>query len=146
MTEIMSRQIKFRAWHFQLKKMFSSDEMTHDQLALLPNGLFANIDGDNTSRSRIYSHDEILPMQFTGLKDKNGKEIWEGDIISYTFDSLLLKAEITWNIHCGWWQYKYENAIGGHATDKLWELLTNTRFPKNVTVIGNIHENPELLK
>src|SRR4051794_24388789 len=114
------RKIKFRAWNAKMQRMFSAEEMTIDQMALLPNGYFANIDGQHTSRSVIYPHEAMLPLQYTGLTDKNGAEAYTDDIAE---DEHGQRFVIEWSY-------------------PLLARLQGIPF----TIIGNIHENPELLE
>ena len=94
--------------------------------------------------------DQIEIMQYTGLKDKNGKEIYEGDIIEYKYDSgstfigeLVFGDYLkqTSDMNCRIIGF-YLRGIDIDGQD--WY----TDFPKvnHIEVIGNIYENPELLK
>lgn len=93
--------------------------------------------------------------QFTGLKDKNGKEIYEGDTIKYTrynFKSEYLKEEKIEEIYVVFWNepkhafYCHTNfESGGGASGYL--SFEDKRAEKNeIEVIGNIHDNPEFMK
>jgi uncharacterized phage protein (TIGR01671 family) len=100
------------------------------------------------------SDTRIELMQFTGLKDKNDKEIYEGDLIkiSYTaWDSDLIRGTDIESI-----EYDEENGYWFAAGYTLYELVryqndfdkkrTDTGCKHTFEVIGNIYENPELLK
>mgnify|MGYP001569391785 CR=1 FL=1 len=117
----MTREIKFRAWDKKNKIMIDW------------NHLRAFKDG-------WWNNSQELPiMQFTGLHDKNGKEIYEGDILKHILDGFepheLLSV---------YWDEEL-NGFSSHSLDK--EHLYQTPIMNNeYEVIGNIYENPELLK
>lgn len=79
-------------------------------------------------------------MQFTGLKDKNGKEIYEGDVLSW---SGKCQQVITW-------EERNEDKTFGHG-DFGKQVVIGFTFegyygpPSNATIVGNIYENPELI-
>lgn len=133
------REIKFRGWHSQAKRMFSAEEMAKDQLTLLTTGSFINVHGNDTGKSVIYSNEKFIPMQFTGLNDKNGIEIYEGDVYSwdYEYDS----------DYDGDMPIVKRSAGRGHVKDifDTWRIKEAAKEGKGVEVIGNIYENPTLI-
>lgn len=84
-----------------------------------------------------YFVDKNSISQYTGLKDKNGVEIYEGDIVKYKYISREQIAEIKYN----------KEKLGFDFADNKANLsyAYNFRQINNIEVIGNIYENPELL-
>jgi uncharacterized phage protein (TIGR01671 family) len=119
------REIKFRAWDNTYKKMIS----WVDLVGFSVRGLF-------------YDY-KFNVMQFTGLHDKNGKEIYEGDIVTYLncYTKKMLNKQIVWDKYsCG-----FTCDPMGHQN--LWYLQEYLKDNKlDLEVSGNIYENPELLK
>ena len=124
------REKKFRAWEKDKKEMF--------YFGL--NCLDISIMTDKWGESPQDKGFEI--MQFTGLKDKNGKEIYESDYVFiedfYIGDKIQIggKCEVKWN-EDGFSLFIEDEYICG-----LWDAVNNY----SGEVIGNIYENPELLK
>jgi len=119
---------KFRAWDKEEKKMFEVVCVYYD------GGCKRFPD------SKYYNSHKIEIMQFTGLKDKNGKEIYEEDIVQLT--GLDLNFVIVY----------YEDRFSLKDTRYLdGEFPTDSNlgldvYRKRIEVIGNIYENPELLE
>ena len=87
--------------------------------------------------------DEIELMQSTGLKDKNGKEIFEGDVIRYNIDVVDIKRHSTLGFYTV--LDGREGFFGdGMSIDDFEEDAKE--FSKTAEIIGNIYENPEILE
>jgi uncharacterized phage protein (TIGR01671 family) len=124
----MNREIKFRAWYASRQKMINSEM------------LFINEESDHGTCSldttiKNLKSDYIL-MQFTGLHDKNGKEIYEGDVIAVDGEDKPMK--ITWGERQATFCIESEAWVFPHYFGEALES-------KDCVVIGNIYENPELL-
>ena len=141
------RQIKFRGFHTKMNKMFSAEEMAIDQMTLLPTGQFINVHGARTSASTVYPQDKFIPLQFTGLLDKNGKEIYEGDIVQLGTHETL-KAVIEFyesGFYQRWLKPNIRTGFDMPAHHGNREpLFSNSKI--SLHIIGNIYENPELLE
>lgn len=129
------REIKFRAWDGGQNKYYTAEEMAKDQLTLLPTGKFINVNSRDGRLSQVYGN--MIPEQFIGLSDKNGKEIYEGDILRDK------------DGHTGEVKYIPEHAafiireVNPHRYNSI--LCGNGQMISTV-IIGNIHENPELME
>lgn len=130
----MTREIKFRAWDRSNKAMltrFDIDGEGTNQIRDIRIGFQEIQEG-----RKITTHtDDVILMQFTGLLDKNGKEIYEGDIVKYIIENstAMRIGTVEWCI-AGW----IVNA-GMHYSD--WSFCNQWR----VEIIGNIYENSDLL-
>jgi hypothetical protein len=144
------RKIKFRAWDKVSKIMW--EPLTLDDL-IGGNWELEDKDKDNSLPQDDYisfAHKYTVWMQYTGLKDKNGKEIYEGDIVDYCGT----KYVVAWieGLHCigllpdsgrGYYLPKKYHVIG-IGTDSSGGKVISCEIIINL--IGNIYENPELLK
>lgn len=138
------REIKFRAWD-KINK-----EMVKRELWLRLDGMeLTAIDLDKKDFGLFDYRDQVELIQFTGLHDKNGKEIYEGDIVKYHDDFYSDPADIGGRRHIirdrlyiVWWHPLkaafWLKSIPGAITESIWSL--------DCEIIGNIYENPELLK
>jgi len=117
------REIKFRAWDKENKTMFCLDDFTD-----LGNELLKQI--DKTGEYDLEK--DFIWMQYTGLKDKNGKEIYRGDIMFNSNDKN--NYEMIWNDSDACFMLGENGGrLSKYALSAFWK------------VIGNIYENPKLL-
>jgi len=136
------KKLKFRVWDKRRKVMFSDND---DVVVDLSGRIWETAVGDFEGGGSWLK--DCVVMQFTGLKDKNGKEIYEGDILKWTneFPALGEPKEIVrkvkWDTYYGaGWNFGESWKDG----EKRWSYRKPQ--PEEIEVIGNIYENPELLK
>ena len=124
------REIKFRAWHKEEKIIGEvlGIDILHKEI------FFSNEDVD------CYEHTDfkdIELMQYTGLKDKNNKEIYEGDIVK-------LRA------NHGIGVIKYYDEWGAFVVEYIkprpLTVLGMNYYKEDIEILGNIYKNPELIK
>ena len=125
---------KYRAWDKHGQKMFANDEL------IIWNGnVYANDSKKLTCNNlKGWSIDDEYLMQSTGLKDKNGKEIFEGDILDYRGR----KALVRW--HGSYASFIYRFVDEPHKQKAEWKPLYLAYM--KCEIIGNIYENPEFLE
>ena len=120
------REIKFRAWDTTSKKMYSQKDIKYYELEQL-------------ARFTLTDDPYTKFMQFTGLQDKNGVDIYEGDLLQCGDDRFIM--------HVIW----FDKAQGWRADIMPNRTLSESIFSReraigeSVKIIGTIHENPELL-
>jgi len=87
---------------------------------------------------------ELDLMQYTGLKDKNGKEIYEGDIVKYRYDWIHEAWEVYW-ANDRWWLRNGDSDTSRVGWNDDSETVTEYIDWEKSELIGNVYENPELL-
>lgn len=117
----MSREIKFRVWDHHKDKMYDWEYIS-----------------TNWVMSTL-SSDRDTVMQFTGLKDKAGREIYEGDLCRYFSTGRIFQV---------WWDKEYARWAATFINDERQPGIDGLyRYENEASeIVGNIHEHPELIK
>ncbi len=123
-----NREIKFRAWNVRSKKMIDVNKIIWD----VEGGVYVLDDNP---------YSETILMQFTGLKDKNGKEIYEGDVMEcidlpdiFKGTIVIEQPKLYQDGQTVYYGYQFYGSYGAIFKSNEWEI------------IGNIYEHPELIK
>jgi len=135
------REIKFRAWDKTENRMARNVE----ELKFNSKGIYAVVLNHLGFEMRRRANDVEL-MQYTGLKDRNGKEIFEGDIVAfedsdggYEYPDVVVNTGI---VEYGELGFYFTNRVAAEMDD----FYIKDGRCDDVEVIGNIHDNPELME
>jgi len=119
------REIKFRAWLADLKEIVSvTDLHLEDKM----------IGFESKENKDVWNIKHFKLMQFTGLKDKKGIDIYEGDILENPKNKTSV---VVWTLNGYFAESKKD--------DRITSFPVSLYFVENIEIIGNIYENPELL-
>ncbi len=150
------REIKFRTWDKKDQLMREKIDGRYWTGLEIETGKLVHIEEGKIIDA---PKDRLILMQYTGLKDKNGKEIYEGDILEHKskYPHVAGKFQVMYDTEMkgrakgdfaafclhriGKWESRYEG-------DRGWEGVVGSQghLAKKLKVIGNIYENPEFLK
>lgn len=131
----MNREIKFRVFDTENKEMLEVQELDYED----------SWNGQPRVRTTMYNDyfdtEEMILMQYTGLKDKNGVEIYEGDIVQarYFEDSTSEKYVVKYDTdRAGFFPFACGDGCGCCETDVISATYAE--------ILGNIYDNPELIE
>lgn len=125
------REIKFRCWDKENKEMLEVQKLDYAD----------SYDGQPMVRTTMYNDyfdtEDMILMQYTGLHDKNGTEIYEGDVVKIDCPTMKMTGEIKYS----------EMSAMFYIYDVIEDIEETLWYQKEeYEVIGNIYENPELLE
>lgn len=134
----MNREIKFRVWDKKSKELvYFGLHLTNGNCVIENDCLYVMFDGVYVS----ITDDDVVLMQSTGLHDKNGLEVYEGDIVKFHTGLREYKGLVTWDNEMALYMLTH---VGRKL--EIWDISSVVRLGCPIEVIGNIHDNPDLLK
>lgn len=123
----MNRENKFRVWHKKEHRWITSN------VYLSPDGLLWWIAGYQTNGPELLDDEQVAVCFSTGLKDKNGKEIFEGAVLQHDLWGL---TEVIWE----------QGMFRGTETESGKDITLADHQLSRSRVIGNVFENPKLMQ
>lgn len=144
------REPKFRAWDKVTERYYAVDSLAYDDDGNLCEVYLAGIQiNESNPNANVRLPNEVVLEQYTGLKDKNGKEIYEGDIVNAVGIGIAQVIDSP----SGEWMLYYKRepdeikngfvcVVPKNKPSGLWK----TTLTSYIEIAGNIHENPELLE
>lgn len=139
----MNREIKFRVWDKMKKVFIPTDSFAITTSNFSYFGVMLKDWEDYKQGEYLYENDHVL-MQYTGLKDKNGKEVYEGDIVKKVQlmdGNWVTKITETYEVIYQGVSFQYKP-----IEDRQYKQFMCSPIGEEVETIGNIYENIDFLK
>lgn len=135
------RLIKFRVWDITEEKMLVWDDIWYSVVFIPANSFEGQTEEITVPFISICMRDsnKFYPQQFTGLTDKNGREIYEGDIIYFTRENK--SQSYTYNS-----EVIFQDGMFGIVLNNFNDMFVPLKYDNEFTeVLGNIFETPQLI-
>ncbi|EAD5639109.1 hypothetical protein EW627_07890 [Listeria monocytogenes] len=137
------RAIGFRAFVKETKKMLPVTDLCFNEIEAV------GVSGCGNAKCTLcvdwYNFDDVLLMQYTGLKDKNGKKIFEGDIVAFSEDDFhVFNSQVEYFLEDGYPAFDIKVPSTYYFDSNVFSEVSMSGLYE-IEVIGNIHENPEIL-
>lgn len=142
----MKNRFLVRYWVKGSKKYLNSNKLIYND------GTYTQVSTKQSPSGTYYSYilydwntSELIPEQCTGLKDKNGKLIYEGDILAVPYIDPIFMQPVNMEVNndVAYVEF-YKGCFVAHYPEKQRKYLYD--YENIAEVIGNIHENPDLLE
>lgn len=127
---------RFRAWNKATKEMYGADDIiaiNFEEKEICVQTIYFEQGLPDSRDLDYYDFDDIVLMQSTGLRDKNGKEIFEGDILSIETDEENVRVEVSWDSKHALFVFESKKYNEKEALGELFE-----GSPYSFKIIGNI--------
>lgn len=134
---------RFRAWNKATKEMYGADDIiaiNFEEKEICVQTIYFEQGLPDSRDLDYYDFDDIVLMQSTGMRDKNDREIFEGDILSIETDEENVKVEVSWDNKHALFIFESKKYNDKEA---LGELFEDNSYP--FKIIGNVWEDGELL-
>lgn len=141
------REIKFRAWDKNSKLMFFNVQDTYDMLGhhwpeefgeWAPEEIRDKYNLSESSFGDLLTEEAYILMQFTGLKDSNGKDVYEGDVLQHPGEGEVERGLVIYSDEFAMFKCR----DGREPAYDLWDSVSMA----GRIVVGNVWEHPDLLK
>ena len=129
------REVKFRVWDYEERQMKSVDSI-HFPLGRCNRKCISVYNKEEDCYEWVYSYEL---MQYISIKDKNGKEIYEGDIVKYLDENWY-----EYNTFYNMGKVCYDDEFLSYYVTNRWSV-EKEKVWNDIEVVGNIYENPEML-
>lgn len=132
---------RYRAWYVLAEEMINEILM----ISFVRKEIIGKFSDGSTSVPLTFEDErngeDVILMQSTRLRDKNDKEIFEGDILACKTDDEVINLNVFWDEEHALFMFESKKY---NEQEPLAELVENNTYP--FEIIGNVHKNPELLE